>query len=65
MVRRETPTVKVLRANQKNDKFIYTTTVELDPKSHNKDGLLGPDSIMVVYMGVSENKGCRYFESLQ
>ena len=61
MVRRETPKVKVLRANQKNDKFIY----ELDPKSHNKDGLLGPDSIMVVYMGVSENKGCRYFESLQ
>ena len=24
--------------------------MELDPKNHNEDGLLGPNSIMVVYM---------------
>ena len=29
---------------------IYTTIMELGSKSHNKDGLLGPNSIMVVYM---------------
>ena len=29
---------------------IYTTIMELGPKNHNGDGLLGPNSIMVVYM---------------
>ena len=29
---------------------IYTTIMELDPKSHNGDGLLGPNSIVVVYV---------------
>ena len=29
---------------------IYTTIMELDPKNHNGDGLLGPNSIMVVYI---------------
>ena len=28
---------------------IYTTIVEFGPENHNKDGLLGPNSIMVVY----------------
>ena len=36
---------------------IYTTIMELDSKNHNGDGLLGPNSIIVVYMGVSENRG--------
>ena len=27
---------------------IYTTIMELDPKNHNGDGLLGPNSLMVV-----------------
>ena len=29
---------------------IYTTIMELGPKNHNGDGLLGPNSIMVVYV---------------
>ena len=29
---------------------VYTTIMELGPKNHNGDGLLGPNSIMVVYM---------------
>ena len=29
---------------------IYTTIMELDPQNHNGDGLLGPNSIIVVYM---------------
>ena len=29
---------------------IYTTIMELGPQSHNGDGLLGPNSIRVVYM---------------
>ena len=29
---------------------IYTIVMELGPKNHNKVGLLGPTSIMVVYM---------------
>ena len=29
---------------------IYTTIMELGPKNHNGDGLLGPNSIMVVSM---------------
>ena len=29
---------------------IYTTIMELGPQNHNGDGLLGPDSIIVVYM---------------
>ena len=29
---------------------IYTTIMELGPKNHNGDGLLGPNSIMAVYM---------------
>ena len=29
---------------------IYTTIMELGPKNHIGDGLLGPNSIMVVYM---------------
>ena len=29
---------------------IYTTIMELGPKNHNGDGLLGPNSIMVVYL---------------
>ena len=28
----------------------YTTIMELGPQSHNMDGLLGPNSIMVLYM---------------
>ena len=35
---------KILRGS------IYTTVVELGPRNHNKDGLLGPDSIIVVCM---------------
>ena len=29
---------------------IYATIMELGSQNHNKDGLLGPNSIMVVYM---------------
>ena len=29
---------------------IYTTIMELGPKNHNGEGLLGPNSIIVVYM---------------
>ena len=29
---------------------IYTTIMELGPQNHNGDGLLGPNSITVVYM---------------
>ena len=29
---------------------MYTTIIELRPKNHNGDGLLGPNSIMVVYV---------------
>ena len=29
---------------------VYNTIMELGPQNHNKDGLLGPNSIMVVYM---------------
>ena len=29
---------------------IYTTIMEFDPQNHSKDGLLGPNSIMLVYM---------------
>ena len=29
---------------------IYTTIMELGPQNQNRDGLLVPDSIMVVYM---------------
>ena len=29
---------------------IYTTMMELGPQNHNKDGLLGPNSTMVVHM---------------
>ena len=29
---------------------IYTTIMELGPKNHNGDGLLGPNSIVAVYM---------------
>ena len=29
---------------------IYTTIMELGPQNHNGDGLLGPNSILVVYM---------------
>ena len=29
---------------------IYTTIMELDPQSHDRNGLLGPNSILVVYM---------------
>ena len=29
---------------------IHTTIMELGSQNHNKDGLLGPNSIMVVYM---------------
>ena len=29
---------------------IYTTIMELGPQNHNGDGLLGPNSIIVVYM---------------
>ena len=29
---------------------IYRTIMELGPKNHNGDGLLGPNSIMVVYV---------------
>ena len=29
---------------------IYTTIMELGPQNHNEDGLLGPNSIIVVYM---------------
>ena len=28
----------------------YTTIMELGPQNHNGDGLLGPNSIIVVYM---------------
>ena len=39
---------------------IYTTIMELGPQNHNGDGLLGPNSIMVVYMdplGMELNPG--------
>ena len=29
---------------------MYTTIMELSPQNHNGDGLLGPNSIIVVYM---------------
>ena len=29
---------------------MYTTMMELGPPNHNKNGLLGPNSIMVVYV---------------
>ena len=29
---------------------INSATMELGPQDHNRDGLLGPSSIMVVYM---------------
>ena len=29
---------------------MYTTIMELGPQNHNGDGLLGPNSIIVVYM---------------
>ena len=29
---------------------VYTTIMELCPQNHNGDGLLGPNSIIVVYM---------------
>ena len=29
--------------------FIYTTILELDLQNHSRDGLSGPNSIMVVY----------------
>ena len=29
---------------------MHTTIMELGPQNHNEDGLLGPNSIMVVYM---------------
>ena len=29
---------------------IYTAMMELGPQNHNRDGLLGPKSITVVYM---------------
>ena len=29
---------------------IYTTSMELGPQNHNKDGLLGPNSRIVVHM---------------
>ena len=29
---------------------MYTSIVEFGPQNHNRDGLLGPNSIMVVYM---------------
>ena len=29
---------------------IYTTIMEIGPQNHNGDGLLGPNSIIVVYM---------------
>ena len=32
---------------------IYTTIMELGPKNHNMNGLLGPNSILVVYMDPS------------
>ena len=32
---------------------IYTTIMALGPQNHNGDGLLGPNSIIVVYMGPS------------
>ena len=41
---------KPLVENLKPRGSIYTTIMELDPKSHNGDGLLGPNSIMVVYV---------------
>ena len=31
--------------------------LEVGPQSHNRDGLLGPNSIMVVYMALREIKG--------
>ena len=34
---------------------IYTTIMELGPQNHNGDGLLGPDSIIVVYMDPLED----------
>ena len=30
--------------------FIYTTIMELGPQNHNREGLSGPNSIIVVYM---------------
>ena len=30
--------------------YIYTTIMESGPQNHNGDGLLGPNSIIVVYM---------------
>ena len=29
---------------------IYTTIMELGPRNHSTDGLLGPNSILIVYM---------------
>ena len=37
---------------------MYTTIMELGFPNHNKDGLLGPNSVMVVYM---EPLGSREF----
>ena len=39
---------ETLLVNQRGS--IYTTIMELGPKNHNGDGLLGPNSMMVVYM---------------
>ena len=38
---------------------IYTTIMESGPQNHNEDGLLGPNSIVVVYM---DPLGIRYLE---
>ena len=35
---------------------MYTTIMELGPQSHNGDGLLGPNSIIVVYMDPLGNR---------
>ena len=42
--RAPTPTLNLPRGS------IYTTIMELGLKNHNGDGLLGPNSIVVVYM---------------
>ena len=38
---------------------MYTTIMQLAPQNHNKDGLLGPNSIVEVYV---DPLGHRYFE---
>ena len=43
------PTLKSSNVNYPRGS-IYTTIMEFGPQNHNRDGLLVPNSIMVVYM---------------